>query len=70
MSFGLVFFFFFLIQPPFLWRLTTPDMDDIFLPVSVAHDAIAVEEVKLQFLIASDVSFVFSFPKVTLSIMQ
>ena len=41
-----------------------------FSPLSVAYDAIAVEEVKLQFVLVSNVSFLFSFPKVTLSIMQ
>ena len=61
----------FFIRPPFLWKLTNSDIDDFFFfSLSVAHDAIVVEEVKLQFLMASNDLFVFSFPKVTLSIMQ
>ena len=35
----------------------------IFLPLSVANDAIAAEEVRSQFLMASNVSFVFFLSK-------
>ena len=46
-----------------------PDID-FFIFLSVAYDAITVEEVKLQVVLVSNVSFLFSFQKVTLSIMQ
>ena len=61
-----------LIQPPLEVTLMI-----FFFSLSVAHDTIAVGEVKLEFMMASIVLFVlqlfhscFSFPKVTLSVMQ
>ena len=58
--FCLLSIYLFFIRPHFL----------LFFHLSVAYDAIAVEEVKLLFVLVSIVSFVFSFPKVTLSITK
>ena len=69
----------------YLSKLTTSDIDNdvvgffnyyffnsffsFFLSLSIAHDAI-VGAFKLQFLLASKISFVFCFAKATLLIMQ
>ena len=55
--------------PTLLFKLTTPGIDDHVFGLLIARAAIAWS-VKLQLLMASKVSFVFSFAKDILSIIQ